>query len=82
MADFVDQDIKARKSSRVLVIVGSGHRLFLENELRRRGYGLMAASDLLKGSIPARVPCTGYGPGGSTRPGMTSITAFAASTSK
>jgi hypothetical protein len=81
MADFVEQEINARKSSRVLVIVGSGHRLFLEDEFRRRGYRLVAGSDLLKGGMTTRAHQTDA-PDGSTKLLMTKMAVLAASTSR
>lgn len=47
MVDFMEADIDRMGSKRVLIIVGSGHKLFLENELKKRGYTIVPSSGFM-----------------------------------
>lgn len=47
MADFLEQDIRQFGSRRVMVIVGAGHKLFLEEILRKRGYHIVPSLEFL-----------------------------------
>jgi hypothetical protein len=47
MADFVEQDLKRLRSRRVLVIVGEGHKPFLDAEFVRRRYNVINATEFL-----------------------------------
>ena len=49
MVDFVEQDIKRLHRSRVLLLVGEGHRPFLDDEFVRRGYRVRPAEALFNG---------------------------------
>jgi hypothetical protein len=48
MADFVEQDIARLGARRVLVLVGEGHKPFLDDEFRKRGYRVASSVDLLR----------------------------------
>ena len=47
MVDLMEGDIQRLKSKKVLVVVGSGHKLFLENELKARGYVITPSYDFM-----------------------------------
>lgn len=47
MIDFMENDVKRLKAKKVLIIVGSGHKLFLENELQKRNYIIVPSYDFL-----------------------------------
>ncbi|MCD4748751.1 MAG: hypothetical protein K8R59_05185 [Thermoanaerobaculales bacterium] len=47
MVDFLEQDIRELGSKRVMVIVGAGHKLFLEKILRERGYRIVPSMDFM-----------------------------------
>ena len=47
MVDFMEADIDRLGVKRVLIIVGSGHKLFLENELKERGYTIVPSSGFM-----------------------------------
>lgn len=48
MVDFVDQDIRRLDARRVLILVGEGHKPFLDDELRERGYQVVSALEVLQ----------------------------------
>ncbi len=50
MFRFLERDIERQKSRKVLVIVGAGHKAFLETIARREGYKIVSTLDLLKRS--------------------------------
>lgn len=56
MAEFADRDVRRLGARRVLVIVGSGHKLFLEAEFRRLGYRIGASGDYVPGRSNSRLP--------------------------
>ncbi|MFO7608822.1 MAG: hypothetical protein R6X35_06435 [Candidatus Krumholzibacteriia bacterium] len=43
MIDFVEQDARRFASERILIIVGEGHKPFLDDELRQRGYKVVSS---------------------------------------
>jgi hypothetical protein len=47
MIDFMEEDVKALGTKRVLIIVGSGHKLFLEDQLKDRGYKIVPSSQFM-----------------------------------
>ncbi len=47
MVDFVEQDVKRLNRKRVLILVGEGHRPFLLDELKKRGYRIRPASEFM-----------------------------------
>ena len=50
MVDFLEEDVRRSGARRVLVVVGGGHKLFLESLLTERGYALANAADWVAGS--------------------------------
>lgn len=48
MVDFVAQDARRLGARRVLILVGEGHKPFIDAELRERGYRVASALDLLR----------------------------------
>lgn len=47
MVDFVEQDVRRLAARKVLILVGEGHKPFLDAELRERGYRVASAQELL-----------------------------------
>jgi len=45
MVDFVEQDMKKLKTKRILIIVGAGHKMFLEDQFSQRGYTIVPSLD-------------------------------------
>ncbi|MCD4653289.1 DUF5694 domain-containing protein [bacterium] len=48
MVDFVEQDIEKLKTKRILIIVGAGHKMFLENHFSQRGYTIVPSLDYIQ----------------------------------
>ena len=47
MMNFAEADIKRLNSKRVMIIVGYGHKFFLEDLLKKRGYKIVPSTDFM-----------------------------------
>lgn len=47
MVDFVEQDVERLGRTRVMILVGEGHRPFIDEELRKRGYRVMPTIEFI-----------------------------------